>query len=86
MSSRLTSAGTVAKYMYYEQGHKPTDEDIKQSEILEGRLREGFVRVRQLMVTSLVNADVAPPLTLMPERLGSPLQVMIGVGSTFASR
>lgn len=39
----------VAKYIYYEQGHKPTAEDIQRSEILEGRLREGFVRIRQLM-------------------------------------
>ncbi|OIW25191.1 hypothetical protein CONLIGDRAFT_636270 [Coniochaeta ligniaria NRRL 30616] len=39
----------VAKYIYYEQGNKPTAEDIHRSEILEGRLREGFVRVRQLM-------------------------------------
>lgn len=41
----------MAKYIYYEQGHKPTTEDIYRSEILEGRLREGFVRVRQLMVS-----------------------------------
>ncbi|KAB5566874.1 hypothetical protein GE09DRAFT_1284587 [Coniochaeta sp. 2T2.1] len=39
----------VAKYVYYEQGHKPTAEDVHRSELLEGRLREGFVRVRQLM-------------------------------------
>lgn len=39
----------VAKYIYYEQGHKPTADDIQRSEILEGRLREGFVRIRQLM-------------------------------------
>lgn len=43
--------GIVAKYIYYEQGHKPTAEDIQRSELLEGRLREGFVRVRQLMVS-----------------------------------
>ncbi|KAI0446327.1 hypothetical protein F4803DRAFT_559499 [Xylaria telfairii] len=33
---------TIAKYVYYEEGHAPREEDIETSEILEGRLREGF--------------------------------------------
>ena len=41
--------GIVAKYVYYDEGHKPQPEDIARSEMLEGRLREGFVRIRQLM-------------------------------------
>lgn len=36
--------------MYYEEGQEPTMEDIEASEVLEGRLREGFVRLRQLLV------------------------------------
>jgi hypothetical protein len=40
----------VAKYVYFEEGKAPTAEDIRRSEILEGRLREGFVRIRQLIV------------------------------------
>lgn len=42
--------GVVAKYVYFEQGKEPTKEDVHRSEILEGRLREGFVRIRQLIV------------------------------------
>ena len=40
----------MAKYIYYEEGHDPTPEDVERSEMLEGRLREGFVRIRQLLV------------------------------------
>lgn len=39
----------VAKYIYYESGEEPNIEDVTESELLEGRLREGFVRIRQLM-------------------------------------
>lgn len=42
----------VSKYVYYETGNEPTKEDIEASEILEGRLREGFVRLRQLLASS----------------------------------
>lgn len=44
------AAGIVSKYVYYEEGDEPTKEDIEASERLEGRLREGFVRLRQLLV------------------------------------
>lgn len=43
--------GIVAKYVYYEEGESPTADDIERSEVLEGRIREGFVRIRQLMVS-----------------------------------
>ncbi|GFP57962.1 protein BRE4 [Trichoderma asperellum] len=36
----------VAKYIYFEEGKEPTPEDIVRSEIVEGRLREGFVMTR----------------------------------------
>lgn len=39
----------VAKYIYYTEGEEPGPEDIARSEMLEGRLREGFVRMRELM-------------------------------------
>ena len=39
----------VAKYVYYNKGEEPSLDDISKSEMLEGRLREGFVRIRQLM-------------------------------------
>ncbi|KAL7622397.1 Zinc finger protein containing five transmembrane domains [Parahypoxylon ruwenzoriense] len=31
----------VSRYVYYEEGNEPTKEDIRATEILEGRLREG---------------------------------------------
>jgi len=51
----MEPVGTVAKYIYFEEGEDPTEEDIHTAEVLEGRLREGFVRIRQLLV-SLVAA------------------------------
>lgn len=64
--SSIIYRGVVAKYVYYEKGGEPGKEDIERSgmleylhvslytkrstEMLEGRLREGFVRIRQLMV------------------------------------
>ncbi|KAI9839980.1 MAG: hypothetical protein M1819_000172 [Sarea resinae] len=41
--------GMVARYIYFEVGQEPGRVDIERSEMLEGRLREGFVRIRQLM-------------------------------------
>lgn len=40
----------MAKYIYFEEGKEPTPEDIVHSEVVEGRIREGFVRIRQLLV------------------------------------
>ncbi len=45
-------AGIISQYAYYEDGDAPTEQDIRASEIIEGRLREGFVRLRQLLVES----------------------------------
>lgn len=39
----------ISKYIYYNEEQAPSAEDIERSEMLEGRLREGFVRIRQLM-------------------------------------
>lgn len=52
----------MSKYVYYEAGQEPTKDDIEASEILEGRLREGFVRLRQLLVSSYTFHLPAPPL------------------------
>ena len=41
--------GVIARYVYHARGQKPTPADIQRSEMLEGRVREGFVRIRQLM-------------------------------------
>lgn len=41
--------GVVSKYIYYTEGEEPGSEDVARSEMLEARLREGFVRIRELM-------------------------------------
>ena len=50
--SAIIYRGVVSKYIYYEDGHAPGKEDVARSEELEGKLREGFVRIRQLMVNT----------------------------------
>lgn len=51
----------LATYVYYEAGNSPTPEDVQQSELLEGRLREGFVRIRQLLVLTRHEARLRAP-------------------------
>lgn len=58
--------GVIGRYVYYDRGYSPTKEDIERSEILEGRLREGFVRIRQVMVRPAIPSDAK-------EILSSPL-------------
>ncbi len=61
------AAGVVGRYLYYEEGQEPSPEDIQHSEILEGRMREGFVRIRQLMVS---NGDHSARLSSILPRIG----------------
>ncbi|KAH9886537.1 hypothetical protein F4778DRAFT_798238 [Xylariomycetidae sp. FL2044] len=56
----------VSRYVYYEEGHEPTQEDIRGSEILEGRLREGFVRLRQLMGLTRHELRLRAPFDPLP--------------------
>ncbi|KAI1502156.1 hypothetical protein F5X99DRAFT_418069 [Biscogniauxia marginata] len=56
----------VSRYVYYEEGHEPTKEDIHGSEILEGRLREGFVRLRQLMGLTRHEIRLRAPFDPLP--------------------
>ncbi|ORY62492.1 uncharacterized protein BCR38DRAFT_347050 [Pseudomassariella vexata] len=56
----------VSKYVYYEEGHAPTKEDIEASEILEGRLREGFVRLRQLLGLTRHEIRLRSPFDPLP--------------------
>ncbi|KAE8440896.1 hypothetical protein EG329_006342 [Mollisiaceae sp. DMI_Dod_QoI] len=58
--------GVVAKYVYYEKGEEPGKEDIEQSEMLEGRLREGFVRIRQLMALTRHEIRLRGPFDPLP--------------------
>ena len=45
----LLYRGVIAKYVYPTEGEGPATQDVQRSEMLEGRLREGFVRTRQLV-------------------------------------
>lgn len=49
LHSAILYRGVVAKYIYFNKGDEPGPEQIAKSEMLEGRLREAFVRMRQLM-------------------------------------
>ncbi|KAI0173437.1 hypothetical protein GGR52DRAFT_387284 [Hypoxylon sp. FL1284] len=56
----------VSRYVYYEIGDEPTKEDIQASEILEGRLREGFVRLRQLLGLTRHEVRLRAPFDPLP--------------------
>ncbi|KAI2464046.1 hypothetical protein F4781DRAFT_92230 [Annulohypoxylon bovei var. microspora] len=56
----------VSRYVYYEEGDEPTKEDIRSSEILEGRLREGFVRLRQLLGLTRHEIRLRAPFDPLP--------------------
>lgn len=63
---QLTILGVVARYVYFEEGREPTEEDVQRSVMLEGHLREGFVRIRQLLVSSsLSSCGGTPSLTIL---------------------
>ena len=49
LHSAVLYRGVIARYILYDQNHAPTPEDVARSEMLECRLREGFVRIRQLL-------------------------------------
>ncbi|KAI3330178.1 hypothetical protein F4824DRAFT_492382 [Ustulina deusta] len=38
----IFNCSIISQYAYYEDGDAPTEQDIRASEIIEGRLREGF--------------------------------------------
>ncbi|KAI1208172.1 uncharacterized protein F4807DRAFT_155242 [Annulohypoxylon truncatum] len=56
----------VSRYVYYEEGDEPTKEDIRSSEVLEGRLREGFVRLRQLLGLTRHEIRLRAPFDPLP--------------------
>ncbi|OTA61562.1 hypothetical protein K449DRAFT_465650 [Hypoxylon sp. EC38] len=56
----------VSRYVYYEEGDEPTKDDIRASEILEGRLREGFVRLRQLLGLTRHEIRLRAPFDPLP--------------------
>ncbi|KAI4285004.1 MAG: hypothetical protein L6R38_001019 [Xanthoria sp. 2 TBL-2021] len=56
----------VSKYIYYAQEQAPSAEDIERSEMLEGRLREGFVRIRQLLELTRHEIRLRAPFDPLP--------------------
>ncbi|KAH8598829.1 hypothetical protein B0O99DRAFT_537965 [Bisporella sp. PMI_857] len=64
--SSIIYRGVVAKYVYYEAGHEPNQADMERSEMLEGRLREGFVRIRQLMALTRHEIRLRGPFNPLP--------------------
>ncbi|TGO42925.1 hypothetical protein BHYA_0004g00510 [Botrytis hyacinthi] len=64
--SSIIYRGVVAKYVYYEDGEEPGVKDVQQSEMLEGRLREGFVRIRQLLALTRHEIRLRGPFNPLP--------------------
>ncbi|KAG7111379.1 Protein BRE4 like protein [Verticillium longisporum] len=58
--------GVLSKYVYYEEQKQPTKQDIERSEMLEGRLREGFVRIRQLLIMTRHELRLRSPFDPLP--------------------
>lgn len=56
----------VATYVYFEAGGAPAARDVRRSELLEGRLREGLVRVRQLLVLTRHELRLRAPFDPLP--------------------
>ncbi|KAF5251498.1 hypothetical protein FANTH_3429 [Fusarium anthophilum] len=56
----------VANYVYFDEGKDPTPETIRRSEMLESRMREGFVRIRQLLVMSRHEIRLRGPFDPIP--------------------
>lgn len=66
LHSAILYRGVVAKYVYYSKGEEPGPDDIARSEMLEGRLREGFVRMRQLMELTRHEMRLRAPFDPLP--------------------
>jgi len=66
LHSAILYRGVVAKYIYNAPGEEPGPKDIARSEMLEGRLREGFVRMRQLMELTRHEMRLRAPFDPLP--------------------
>ncbi|KAI5467737.1 hypothetical protein BGZ63DRAFT_410626 [Mariannaea sp. PMI_226] len=56
----------VANYVYFDEGEDPTPDDVTRSEMLESRMREGFVRIRQLLVMTRHEPRLRAPFDPLP--------------------
>ena len=66
LHSAILYRGVVARYIYYSEGEGPGPKDIARSEMLEGRLREGFVRMRQLVELTRHEMRLRAPFNPLP--------------------
>ena len=66
LHSAILYRGVVAKYIYYKEGQEPGPSDIVRSEMLEGRLREGFVRIQQLLELTRHEMRLRAPFDPLP--------------------
>ena len=66
LHSALLYRSIIAKYIYYPPSLPPSASDIARSEMLEGRLREGFVRMRQLMELTRHEMRLRAPFDARP--------------------
>ena len=66
LHSAILYRGVVARYIYYAEHDAPGSADIERSEMLEGRLREGFVRIRQLLELTSHEIRLRAPFDPVP--------------------
>lgn len=67
LHSAILYRGVIAQYIYYtDPNSAPSAADIARSEMLEGRLREGFVRIRQLLELTRHEIRLRAPFDPLP--------------------
>lgn len=66
LHSAILYRGVVARYIYYTENNAPGPADIERSEMLECRLREGFVRMRQLLELTRHEIRLRAPFNPVP--------------------
>lgn len=69
LHSAILYRAVISKYVYYKEGEPPGPEEIVNSEMLEGRLREVFVRIRQLLEMTRHELVSSPNHVAVPTRL-----------------
>ena len=66
LHSAVLYRSIISKYIYYKEGEPPGPDEVIRSEMLEGRLREGFVRIRQLLELTRHEMRLRGPFDPLP--------------------
>lgn len=66
LHSSILYRSVVARYIYYAENNAPGPAKIEASEMLECRLREGFVRIRQLLEMTRHEIRLRAPFNPVP--------------------